>query len=143
MIDILFTVITGFPCIVDVDLVKLSGCFGTYSDYTKNISFWVKYPVVLQTPQIVSVTTFHNPKPGLRWKESSLNKMAYVDKLCLQEGRLSANLQIVLTLSKVDQAHIVLEQELAFKASGHKICYVAPTGLALFIMSAIADVFSP
>ncbi len=94
-----------------------------------------------QARRISKVTSFRNAKPGLRWKLSMVRKMAYVDKLRLREGRLSANLQIVRTLSKLDEAHIVLEQGLAFKACGQKICYVAPITLAQYIMNAIADVY--
>ncbi len=141
VIDILFTVITGFPCIVDADWVNSDRYSGEGRDYAERASWWVNIFVGYQVRRVLKVTRFRNTKPGLRWTRSMVRKMAYVDKLRLQEGRLSANLQIVRTLSKLDEAHIVLEQGLAFKACGQKICYVAPTTLAEYVMNAIADVY--
>ncbi len=97
VIDVLFTVITGFPCTVSIDLVNFGTRFGTYADYAEQASVWVNIFVRSQAAQMHSTVSFGNAKAGRRWKQCMSSKMAYVDKLRLQEGRLSANLQIVLT----------------------------------------------
>ncbi len=141
VIDILSTAITGFPCIVDVDLMNSDRHFGAYSDYNRNASFWVNILVGFQARQIRDVIFNRNAKPGLRWKMCMRTKMAYVDKLRQQEGGLFASLEILRTLSKLDQAHIALEQGLAFKPRGQKICYVSPVLLTSCVMNVIADVY--
>ncbi len=70
VIDILFTVITGFPCIVDRDLMISDRHFGTYSDYAKRVSWWVKVFVGFQVRRIINITAFRNAKPVRRWKQS-------------------------------------------------------------------------
>ncbi len=71
------------------------------------------------------------------WTTSVFNKLEYSIRGVFNKWGNT----VVRTLSKLDQVHVALEQGLAFKACGRKICYVAPSALAEYVMNAIADVY--
>lgn len=141
LIDMLFTSITGFPCVFDAALIEAETYFPLFNNYEDKVSFWMNQFLAQLAIQMTLITLTRNAKPCLRWKSCLMLKMGYVERLRKEQGSILVNWDVIKLISKLDESHVAIETGVALKVSAHKICYVGPATLSNAVMSAIADVY--